>query len=174
MRRFPKSYLRSSPNIRGLERRQSLQRTAPTTTLCKEIHKAPCPLQFFLTPGGYMTFKEANEQVQSISIIPKVGCLQQESPVSETVEHFALGEEELVLGKRLCLSPLACPTFYHCCCCPLPTNEEKTDPETLHTKCLSIRQARSSQDIKLSVTMLQTQPPVPFQGSQYLPAMTSS
>lgn len=58
-----------------------------------------------------MTSKEANEQVQPVSIIPKEGSLQPESPVSETVQHFALGEEELGLGQWLRLSPPGMPSL---------------------------------------------------------------
>lgn len=118
-----------------------------------------------------MIFKEANGQFQPVSIIPKVDFLQQESPVSLTVEHFALDDEGLGLGFAYLL--LASLTFHHCCCCSLPHNKRKEDPEILHPICLGIRQVHSSQDVKLSATIFQTQPPVSFQGSQYLLVRTS-
>lgn len=84
-----------------------------------------------------MIFKEANGQFQPVSIIPKVDFLQQESPVSLTVEHFALDDEGLGLGFAYLL--LASLTFHHCCCCSLPHNKRKEDPEILHPICLGIR-----------------------------------
>lgn len=58
--------------------------------------------------------------------------MQQELPVSEAVEHFALGEEEQCLGQWPCLGLasllLTCPTIYHCCWWSLFPNKRMENP----------------------------------------------
>lgn len=94
-----------------------------------------------------MSIKEANKQVQLVSVVPKGGWLQQEHPVSEAVEHFALGEEELCLGQWPCLALdsllLPCPTFYHCCCSLFP-NKRKENPFQSRERKLSIQSVLAS------------------------------
>ena len=121
-----------------------------------------------------MTFKEANEQVQPVSLFPRQAVFSRSPQLARQWNVLPQVRRSWARANGFAYLLLACPTFYHCCCCSLSPHKRKEDPETLHPICLSTRQACSSQEIKLSVTILQTQPPVSLQGSQYLPAVTSS
>lgn len=122
-----------------------------------------------------MNVKEANKQVQLVSIIPKRGWLQQEHPVREAVVHSALGEEELCLGQWPCLNLdsflLACSIFYHCCCSLFP-NKRKENPFNPVNGNFPSNLSQHHIDLaphRFSVTMFQ----VSLCSSQHLPIMTS-